>query len=205
MAQHKRIQNANVPPATLDRRQVIPALIPNPHDFLVIGGLAGAAQELTAITDDGANVYALAGAMGAALSMALGLALAQPTRKILAITGDGELLMNLGCLATCAVLNPPNLRIVCVDNGHYGETGNQDSHTGLGVQLDKIAAGAGIPTVHTINTEADIAEGRRLLDAPTGLCFILLRVKDGPALKKPRSLDPAYTRNRFRMALLGQS
>ena len=204
MAQHKRIQGANQPAATLDRRQAVPALIPNPHDFLVIGGLAGAAQELTALTDDGANVYGLGGAMGAALGMGLGLALAQPGRRVLAITGDGELLMSLGTLATVAVLNPPNLRIVCVDNGHYGETGNQDSHTGLGVQLDRIAAGAGIAAVHTIQTDADMAEGRRLLEAPSGLCFILLRVKDGPALKIARSLDPAYTRNRFRMALLGR-
>ena len=205
MAQHKRIQNANLPEATLDRRQAVPALIPNPHDFLIIGGLAGAAQELTAMTDDGAGVYGLGGAMGAALGMGLGLALAQPNRKVLAVTGDGELLMNLGTLATCAVLNPGNLRIVCVDNGHYGETGNQDSHTGLGVQLDRIAAGCGISTVHTIHTEADMAEGRRLLDADVGLCFILLRVKEGPALKVPRSLDPAFTRNRFRIALLGKA
>lgn len=205
MAQHKRIQNVNLPTATLDRRQAVPALIPNPLDFLVIAGLAGAAQELTALTNDGANVYGLAGAMGAALGMGLGLALSQPNRKILAITGDGELLMSLGALATCAVLDPPNLRIVCVDNGHYGETGNQESHTGLGVQLDKIAAGAGFAVVHTIHSEADIAEGRRLLNAETGLCFILLRVKIGPALKMPRSLDPAFTRNRFRMALLGKA
>lgn len=204
MAQHKRIQNSNQPAPVLDRQIAVPALIPNPTDFLVIGGLAGAAQELCALTNDGPNVYALGGAMGAATMMGLGLALAQPDRRVLAITGDGELLMNLGSLATCAVLNPPNLRIVCVDNGHYGETGNQESHTGLGVQLDKIATGSGFSNVFTVNTEADIPEARRLLNAETGLCFILLRVKDGPALKASRSLDPAFTRNRFRMALLGQ-
>ena len=204
MAQHKRIQNSNQPAPVLDRQIAVPALIPNPTDFLVIGGLAGAAQELCALTNDGPNVYALGGAMGAATMMGLGLALAQPHRRVLAITGDGELLMNLGSLATCAVLNPPNLRIVCVDNGHYGETGNQESHTGLGVQLDKIATGSGFSTVFTVNTETDIPEARRLLNAEFGLCFILLRVKDGPALKASRSLDPAFTRNRFRMALLGQ-
>ena len=204
MAQHKRIQNSNQPAPVLDRQQAVPALIPNPTDFLVIGGLAGAAQELCALTNDGPNVYGLGGAMGAATMMGLGLALAQPHRRVLAITGDGELLMNLGSLATCAVLNPPNLRIVCVDNGHYGETGNQESHTGLGVQLDKIAAGSGFSAVFTVNTDADIPEARKLLNAPAGLCFILLRVKDGPALKVQRSLDPAFTRNRFRLALLGQ-
>ena len=204
MAQHKRIQNSNQPTPVLDRQQAVPALIPNPTDFLVVGGLAGAAQELCALTNDGPTVYGLGGAMGAATMIGLGLALAQPHRRVLAITGDGELLMSLGSLATCAVLNPPNLRIVCVDNGHYGETGNQDSHTGLGVQLDKIAAGSGIPTVFTVNTEAEIPEARKILNAETGLCFILLRVKEGSALKVNRSLDPAFTRNRFRMALLGR-
>jgi thiamine pyrophosphate-dependent acetolactate synthase large subunit-like protein len=204
MAQHKRITSSNQPAPVLNRQQAVPALIPNPTDFLVVGGLAGAAQELCALTNDGPNVYGLGGAMGAATMMGLGLALAQPKRRVLTITGDGELLMSLGSLATIAVLCPQNLRIVCVDNGHYGETGNQDSHTGIGVQLDKIAAGAGIPAVFTINTEADIPEGRRLLNAESGLCFILLRVKDGPALKAKRSLDPAFTRQRFRQALLGQ-
>ena len=110
-----------------------------------------------------------------------------------------------GCLtglATIALLNPPNLRIVCVDNGHYGETGNQDSHTGLGVRLDVIAAGAGFPVVHTINTEAEIAEGRRLLSAESGLAFILLRVMEGPPLRIRRNLFPHVSRDRFRAALL---
>jgi thiamine pyrophosphate-dependent acetolactate synthase large subunit-like protein len=191
-----------VPDAVLDRRQAVPALIERPRDWLVVGGLAGAAQEMCAMTQDGPNVFGLDGAMGAAPMMALGLALAQPKRRVLCVTGDGELLMNLGALATIALLNPPNLAIVCVDNGKYGETGNQDSHTGLGVRLDLIAIGAGIPVVHTINAETEIPEGRRLLAAAEGLCFILLRVKEGPALKHPRNLTPHVTRDRFRAALL---
>jgi phosphonopyruvate decarboxylase len=201
MARLTRIKTHNLPEATLDRRQAIPALIARPHDWLVVAGLAGAAQELTAITHDGPNVFGLAGAMGAAPMMALGLALAQPGRQVLCVTGDGELLMNLGALATIALLNPPNLSIVCVDNGKYGETGNQDSHTGLGVRLDLIAAGAGIPAVFTINTPAEIDEGRKLLEAGVGLCFILLRVKEGPALKVKRVLQPHVVRDRFRAAL----
>ena len=202
MAQLKRIAGVNQPAATLDRRQAVPALIERPEDFLVVAGLAGTAQELCAMTNDGPNVFGLGGAMGAGPMMALGVALAQPGRKVLGITGDGELLMNIGALATIALLAPANLTIVCVDNGHYGETGNQDSHTGLGVQLDRIAAGFGFPAVHTINTDADIAEGRRVLNAP-GLAFILLRVQEGPALKQKRSLRPHVIRDRFRAALLG--
>ncbi len=202
MAKLNRMQMSALPDPVLDRRQAVPALIERPGDFLVIAGLAGAAQELCAMTEDGAGVFGLAGAMGAAPMMGLGLALAQPRRRVLVVTGDGELLMNLGALATIALLNPPNLRIVCVDNGHYGETGNQDSHTGLGVQLDKIAAGAGFPVVHTINTEAEIAEGRRLLNEGGGLAFILLRVIAGPPLRSRRSLFPHVARDRFRGALL---
>ena len=130
MAQLKRIAGANQPPATLDRRQAVPALIQRPQEWLVVAGLAGTAQELCAMTDDGPNVFGLGGAMGAGPMMALGLALAQPNRKVLGITGDGELLMNVGALAAIALQAPPNLKLVCVDNGHYGETGNQDSHTG---------------------------------------------------------------------------
>jgi len=202
MAKLNRINTHNVPEAVLDRRQAVPALIARPQDWLVVAGLAGAAQELTAMTQDGPNVFGLGGAMGAAPMMALGLALAQPRRRVLCVTGDGELLMNIGALATIALLNPPNLSIVCVDNGKYGETGNQDSHTGLGVRLDLIAAGAGIPTVAAINTPAEIAEGRRLLEAGEGLCFILLRVKEGPALRTQRALQPHAVRDRFRAALL---
>ncbi len=202
MAKLNRIKTQNIPAPVLDRRQAVPALIARPQDWLVVAGLAGAAQELTAMTQDGPNVFGLGGAMGAAPMMALGLALAQPSRKVLCVTGDGELLMNIGALATIALLNPPNLSIVCVDNGKYGETGNQDSHTGLGVRLDLIAAGAGIPVVFTINTQAEIAEGRKLLESGVGLSFILLRVKEGPALKVKRSLQPHVVRDRFRAALL---
>ena len=96
------------------------------------------------ISEPQANYYACA-VMGGATAMGLGLALAQPTRRVLVMTGDGELLMNVGSLATVAIMHPPNLSIVCVDNGHYGETGYQKSHTSLGVDLAAIVAGAGIP------------------------------------------------------------
>jgi hypothetical protein len=79
-----------------------------------------------------------------------------------------------------------------VDNGHYGETGNQDSHTGLGVRLDRIAQGAGFPVVHTINSEDDLAEGKRLLREGGKLAFLLLRVKEGPPLSIKRNRDAAY-------------
>ena len=194
---------SSLPVAVLDRRQAVPALIERPSDFLIVTGLAGTAQELTALIERSPGVFAMGGAMGAALMTGLGLALAQPKRRVLVVTGDGDLLMSVGALATIALQNPPNMAVICVDNGHYGETGNQDSHTGLGVRLDTIATGSGFPAVHTINTEADLAEGRRLLRDSSGLSFILLRVKESPPNRIKRNLVPHLERDRFRKALLG--
>ncbi len=144
----------------LERSEAVPALIGAHEDFLFIAGLGGTACDVGAVTGDGAHVYSLGGAMGAACMMGLGLALARPDKRVLVVTGDGELLMNVGALATIAVIDPPNLAIVCVDNGHYGETGWQKSHTSLGVDLEKMAAGAGIKRTCTVATEDEIAAGR---------------------------------------------
>jgi thiamine pyrophosphate-dependent acetolactate synthase large subunit-like protein len=204
MAKLSKLQTATLPDAVLDRRQAVPALIEHPQDFLMVAGLAGTAWELSALTRESPSLFGLGGAMGAAPSIGLGLALAQPKRRVLVATGDGELLMNVGALATIALQNPPNLTIICVDNGHYGETGNQDSHTGLGVRLDVIAAGCGFPVVHVINTVDDMAEGRRLVRAGGGLTFILLRVTEGPATHDgKKNLVPHVERDHFRAALLG--
>src|SRR5919205_1301455 len=134
----------------LDRCEAVPKLVGNAQDFLIIAGLAGTAKDVAALCEPHGNYFACAGVMGGATAMGLGLALAQPTRRVLVMTGDGELLMNIGALATVAIMQPPNLSIVCVDNGHYGETGYQKSHTSLGVDLEKIAAGSGIKRTLTI-------------------------------------------------------
>jgi phosphonopyruvate decarboxylase len=187
----------------LDRTEAVPAIIGKSQDFLFIGGLAGTAKDLAAITQDGSNYYGMAGAMGAAVSMGLGLALARPDKKVLVATGDGELLMNIGALATASVLNPPNLRILCVDNGHYGETGYQKSHTSLGVDLEQMAIGAGIKSTMTVESKDQMAAGARMLRESNGTCFVVLRVKpeDGPKFK--RDMDPASTRVRFLLGMKG--
>ena len=135
----------------LDRREAVPKLIGDPNDFLIIAALAGTAKDTAHLCEPNANYYACAGVMGGATAMGLGLALAQPTRRVLVMAGDGDLLMNVGTLATVAIMNPPNLSIVCVDNGHYGETGYQKSHTALGVDLAAMAVGAGIKAVCTVS------------------------------------------------------
>lgn len=196
------IAAAAAPGFILDRSVAVPALIGRAEDFLIIAGLAGTAKDIGAITRDGANVYALAGAMGGACAMGLGLALARPEKRVLVLTGDGELLMNLGTLATIAVMNPPNLAIVCVDNGHYGETGYQKSHTSLGVDLERIAAGSGIKVTRTITTAGELADGARMIRESNTTTFILLRVNLAEPPRFKRNLDPAFCRDRFRRALV---
>src|SRR5471032_2090506 len=203
MAAVKELERTAGPRYTLDRITSVPAIIGDHKDFLFIGGLAGTAKDLAALTDDGPHYYGLAGAMGAAVMMGLGLALARPEKKVLVATGDGELLMNIGALATVSVLNPPNLSILCVDNGHYGETGYQKSHTCLGVDLEQMAIGAGIKSTCSVEKEHEIAKGAHMLRESSGACFVLLRVKptDGPKLR--RLMNPADARVRFRLGTLG--
>jgi thiamine pyrophosphate-dependent acetolactate synthase large subunit-like protein len=193
------------PKFQMDRAKAVPALIGNHEDFLIVSGLAGTSKDMASLTGDAANLYTMAGAMGASTAMGLGLALAQPDKRVLVITGDGELMMNIGTLATISVLNPSNLSIVCVDNGHYGETGYQKSHSSLGVDIEQMAIGAGLKMTCSIEREEDIAEGARLLHETNGTSFVLLRVsiKEPPAVK--RLLDPAACRTRFRSALLGHA
>ncbi|MGC2203981.1 MAG: thiamine pyrophosphate-dependent enzyme [Stellaceae bacterium] len=193
------------PKFILDRRDAVPALIGRHEDFLIVSGLAGTSRDVAALTGDAAHTYTMAGAMGGACMIGLGLALAQPQRRVLVVTGDGELLMNVSALATIAVMNAPNLAIVCVDNGHYGETGYQKSHTSLGVDLEAIAAGSGIRATRTISAEEELAAGGRLLREGNGTVFVLLRVKptDPPAFK--RNMVPGACRVRFRTAVLGSN
>jgi phosphonopyruvate decarboxylase len=189
------------PKYELDRIDAVPKIIGKPGDILFVAGLAGTSKDIAHITNDGPNFFGMAGAMGAAVSMGLGLALARPDKKVVVATGDGELLMNIGALATVSIMNPPNLSILCVDNGHYGETGYQLSHTSLGVDLEQMAIGAGIKSTMTVESEDQIAAGARMLRESNGTCFVLLRVKPTDPLKFKRDLDPGATRVRFRLAM----
>jgi thiamine pyrophosphate-dependent acetolactate synthase large subunit-like protein len=188
----------------LDRREALPALIGRHDDFLIIAGLAGSARDIAALTQNAANGYTMGGAMGGACMIGLGLALAQRDRRILVVTGDGELLMNVGALATIALMNPPNLSIICVDNGHYGETGYQKSHTSLGTDLEKMASGAGIKLTRTVQRAADISSGAQFLRQGNGTVFVLLRVSTGEPPVYKRIWDPAVNRAQFRAGLLGK-
>jgi phosphonopyruvate decarboxylase len=187
----------------LDRKVAVPKIVGEHTDFLIVTGLAGSAKDIAHLTDQAPNAYMLGGAMGGGLSMALGLALVQPDRKVLAVMGDGELLMNMSCLATVGVAQPPNLSIVCVDNGHYLETGNQESHTNLGVDLEKVAQGCGIAVTRTVETADECVEASTALRNTNGPVFMLLRVNEEPPPVSKRNWDAADRKNVFRTALLG--
>lgn len=186
-------------PGTLDRRPVVADILARRGDSLVVTGLGSPSYDVHAAGDDDRYFY-LWGAMGAASLVGLGLAQAQPERNVLVITGDGEQLMGLGGLATIGVAQPRNLTIVVIDNGHFGETGMQVSHTGAGIELAAIAQAAGF--VHTgIITDWD---GVRALDpvAPSGgpRLFVIKVIAEN----LPRSLpsrDAVFNRNRFRKAI----
>ena len=113
---------------TLHRREVVAELLRERKDLLVVAGLGSTAWDITAAGDSPLS-FPMWGAMGQAAMMGLGLALAQPTRRVLVVTGDGEMLMGLGSLATIGAQQPANLTIVVIDNERYGETGLQRTHT----------------------------------------------------------------------------
>lgn len=135
----------------LDRRQVVASLLEEREDLLVVAGLGGACFDVMAAGDHDFNYYLWA-AMGSAAMVGLGLATSNPERPVLVVTGDGEMLMALGALATIAVQCPDNLTVVVLDNAHYGETGMQRSHTAYGVSLVDVATGCGFSRSQRITT-----------------------------------------------------
>ena len=186
----------------LDRKEAVPAIVGDASEFLIVCGLAGASRDIAHLTCDGDNVFTMAGAMGGATAMGLGLALSRPDRRVLVVTGDGELLMNVGSLATVGIMKPANLAILCVDNGYYGETGYQESHTRRGVDLETIARGSAIPVTRTVRSAEQFEDASRVLRSSNGPAFVLLQVSaDAPPLIK-RSMDAAERRVAFRRNLL---
>ena len=193
------------PPArTLSRQTAVPALIGDPTDFLIVTGLAGPAKDIGHLTQEADNVFLFGGAMGAAVPTALGLALAQPERRVLCVTGDGDLLMSMGTLATIGALKVPNISVVCVDNALYQETGGQTSHTALGVDLAGVATAAGFGAVRTVQDESQIADASALLRQSNGPTFVLLEVDGTPPPKYLRSWDAAARKTVFRAAVVGR-
>lgn len=186
----------------LHRREVVKALLAGRGDLLVVAGLGAPAWDITDAGDHELN-FPLWGAMGGAAMIGLGLALAQPKKQVLVITGDGEMLMGIGALATIAVQQPRNLSIVVLDNECYGETGMQETHTGHGVDLAGMAKSAGIAHCFTVRTGAEVSGLKKRIHAGEGALFAQVKIDAErlPLVLPPR--DGTLLKNRFRAALLG--
>ena len=184
----------------LDRRAVVERLLADRKDLLVVTGLGSASYDVMAAGDHDGNYYLWA-AMGSAAMVGLGLATAQPEKSVLVVTGDGEMLMGFGALATIALRSPPNLTVAVLDNGHFGETGMQVSHAGRGIALDRVANACGIGWTREIREMAGVDALRDRLSARAGLSLatIKIRAENLPRVLPPR--DGAYVKNRFRAAL----
>ncbi|MGY4257334.1 thiamine pyrophosphate-dependent acetolactate synthase large subunit-like protein [Bradyrhizobium sp. USDA 4516] len=183
---------------TLDRRAAVKALLADRSELLVISGLGSSSYDVFDAGEHPGNFY-LWGAMGGAAMVGLGLALAQPKRPVLVITGDGEQLMGIGSLLTIATKQPGNLSIAVLDNGHFGETGMQPSHSGLGARLEVIADGAGIGNVCEIAEMAGIEKFRTSLrDLGGGPRLARIRIAAGEVERALPPRDGTYLKNRFR-------
>ena len=184
----------------LQRRAVTAALVAERGDLLVVSGLGSATWDLAAAGDNDRNFY-LWGAMGGAAMMGLGLALAQPERPVLVLTGDGEMLMGLGSLANMAIAAPANLSVVVLDNQRFGETGMQKSHTAYGVDLAAMAKAAGIAESLSLTEMSAVERLARRISKRDGCLFAVVRVAAGepPRVLPPR--DAVVLKNRFRTAL----
>jgi thiamine pyrophosphate-dependent acetolactate synthase large subunit-like protein len=190
--------------ATLHRRDVVSALLKDRKDLLVVAGLGSTAWDITAAGDHDLS-FPMWGAMGQAAMMGLGIALAQPKRRVLVLTGDGEMLMGIGSLATIGVQQPANLTVVVIDNGRYGETGMQATHTASGVDLAGIAAASLFRNSFAVEKESELKKVRDTVHRAEGPNFITVKVV---AEKIPLVLPPregALLKARFRRALLGKS
>ena len=184
----------------LDRRAVVKSLLADRKDALVVGGLGATTYDLAAAGDHARN-FSLWGAMGGAVMIGLGLALAQPKLPVVVITGDGEALMGMGSLATVGLQKPANLTVIVLDNGHYGETGMQASHTSLGTDLAAVARGFGIADARRIERHEDVDALAARINGRHGTAFaqVLIDPSEPPRALPPR--DGVANKNSFRAAL----
>jgi len=185
---------------SLDRREVVSKLLEGREDLLVVTGLGSASYDVMAAGDHENNYYLWA-AMGSAAMVGLGLAKAQPDKSVLVITGDGEMLMGFGGLATIAIQSPANLTVAVLDNGHFGETGMQVSHAGRGIDLERVAEACGFSWAGQVTDMAGVEDLKRRLSSRDGakLATVKIKPENPPRVLPPR--DGVHVKNRFRAAL----
>ena len=183
----------------LPRRAAIARILAEREDTLVVTGLGSSTYDCAAVGDHSFNFY-LWGAMGSAVTVGLGLALAQPNRRVFALEGDGSLVMQLGCLSTIATLKPKNLAMIVMDNGMYQITGAQPTPAAATTDLIAVAIGCGLTNASWAADEEDF---ERLVDlslTATEPMLIGVRIDDKPGTGATRR-DPVQIRERFMLGL----
>lgn len=187
----------------INRRDAVRELLRARGNLIVVTGLGSPAYDVASVGDNALD-FPLWGAMGGAAMLGLGLALAQPARRVLVVTGDGEMLMGLGSLATIAAQRPHNMSVVVLDNERFGETGQQRTHTAMGADLEAIARGCGIANARTVRDDAELAALREEIHRAQEVVFAVIKIapQELPRVLPPR--DGAFLTQRLRAALLGQ-
>ena len=189
--------------ATLDRREVVASLLADRHDTLVVSGLGAPTWDVAAAGPADGD-FGLWGGMGTAVMVGLGLALARPERRVLVLTGDGEMLMGLGSLATAASQRPSNLAVVVLDNEVYGETGSQATHTAGGTDIAAVASAVGFARTTVVTTPEGLHELRQLVFEDPGPALGVVKVDSTPAPLVTPERDGVAAKLRFRSHVLGE-
>ena len=188
--------------ATLNRRDVVASILRDRGEALAITSLGNPTFDVAAAGDCAQNFY-LWGAMGGAVMVGLGLAKAQPTKRVIVFVGDGEMMMGIGSLATAAVHPADNLSIVVIDNEHYAETGMQPAHAGRGVDIAQVARATGFQQTLVARTQQELDAAVDLMLTGRGPVLVTVKVTTDPAPTALPPRDGPYLRSRFREALLG--
>ena len=187
---------------SLQRRDALSILLHDRGKMIVVSSLGSPTYDLASCGDTSLD-FPLWGAMGGAAMVGLGLALAQPNRAVLVVVGDGEMLMGMGSLATIAACQPPNLRVVVLDNERFGETGQQRTHTAMGTDLAAIARGCGIVHSLTVRSEDELVAIREHLHGLQAPLFAVVKITPEDLPRVLPSRDGTYVTQRIRTALLG--
>lgn len=186
--------------AKFQRRQLVRELLTGRKDALVITGLGSPTYDVAALGDCVENFY-LWGAMGLAVSVGLGVALSQPNRRVVVITGDGEAMMGVGSFATVAAAAPDNLAILVLDNEMFAETGGQTGLSHGCADIEKMAQGAGFTATLTATSPQHLKPAQDLLFNTTGPCLVVAKIAAGEDERVLPSRNGAFIAERFRQGL----
>jgi thiamine pyrophosphate-dependent acetolactate synthase large subunit-like protein len=186
----------------LDREWVAKEFVAEPGNMLVVTGIGNSSSNVARAGDRPLNFYVM-GAMGSAAGVGLGLALAQPARTVLVVTGDAELMMNIGILATIGVQQPKNLAIVVLDNEQFGETGQQTSHTAHGIDITAVALGCRFASAVTIREKEEVLRAAVRARQMNGPFLAVAKVRPGRSPSCIVTKSGEEQKIRFRRALLG--